>query len=196
MFLSARQQNFILKFPKGFFYKEIEDRYLPLIKRLPGIYENIEDYINSSVQKVQFKGFSSENVEQYINEDRVKWKQGPRIGNTMEKSFTVSFKLYESYINYWILYEQFILFHNFENKDEFLPDINLFFMDNTGHLTLSFKFQQILFNEITELTLTHEFYSGSIPDLQNFDCVFNFNYFNIESFITKDKLFKKYGLGQ
>jgi hypothetical protein len=67
MFLSARQQNFILKFPKGFFYKEIEDRYLPLINRLPVVYEKIKDAIVNSNFDTFFENASEYALNYFSN---------------------------------------------------------------------------------------------------------------------------------
>ncbi len=196
MLLNSRQQNFYFRFPKGFFYPDVKQKYEFYLNKIPVLFDNIEDYINHSIQSVKINGFEFENSEQWLNEDRIRWKSGLRVGNQIEKSFTVTFKLLEGYLNYWIFYDQILNYWDLDNKDEFLKDVSLVFLDNFGYGLLEFKFRKIIINSISELNLTHSIYSGNLPDLSTFDVTFVYNYFEIEVLAENKKLFERYGLGQ
>jgi hypothetical protein len=44
MILNARQNLFDFRFPKGFFFPEIEEKYKPYIRALPLPIDNVSDF--------------------------------------------------------------------------------------------------------------------------------------------------------
>lgn len=177
MILNSKNSNFIFNFPKNFIYNNIQERYKTYLKRLPLPYDSVSDYMNASIQSITFPGGSVENTEQMLYEDKVKWKGGLDVNNQINKEFTITFKNYEGYINYWIMFDLFLEFNSYDNDREFLPDVNISFLDHSGYEFIVFEYKQLLFNEISELELN---FSSNISEFQNFTCSFTYNYFNIK----------------
>ena len=52
-FLSGLNNNFRFTFPKLFVPQEIEDKYSPVLNRIPGnMCDNVVDFLNYSIQSV------------------------------------------------------------------------------------------------------------------------------------------------
>ena len=62
MLLNALQNQFLIRFPKSFFYTEIHDKWTPVIKRLKLPYESLEDFMNAAVQSL-YKSNLNNNLE-------------------------------------------------------------------------------------------------------------------------------------
>ena len=178
MILNSKNNNYIISFPKNFLYSTVQDRYWPMLKRLPLPYDSITDYMNASIQQFSFPGVNAENVEQTLYEDKVQWKGAYRLGKLMSKDFDMTFKSYEGYINYWMMHDQFREFLAYDNKEEFLPNLTLSFLDQDGFELISIVFKQITMTSISELELN---FSSNTSEFQQFTCGFHYNYMEIKN---------------
>ena len=107
MILNSRNNNFIVRFQKNFFYPELVAKYETYIKRLPIPYENLQDYMTAGIQAISFPSLTAETVEQTLYEDPIKAKGGLRPIYWLDRNFTITFKSYEGYINYWVMFDMF-----------------------------------------------------------------------------------------
>ncbi len=177
MILSAKNNNFIVRFNKGFFYPSIVDKYETYIKRLPIPYETIHDYMTAGIQAMTFPALTAEPVEQILYEDNYTSKGGLRLERYLDRQFNISFKLYEGYINYWVMFDMFRAFYDLDNKDAFLPDVTLSFLDQTGFEFVAVEFHQVIMTNISELELD---YSSNTAEFKTFNMNFKYNYINIK----------------
>ena len=67
MLLNPKGNSFYFVFPRGFFPKSVVDKYLPYIKRQPIPFDNIDDYMNSTIQTIGFPNMTIDSVEQVRN---------------------------------------------------------------------------------------------------------------------------------
>lgn len=177
MILNSKNSHFVLNLPKGFIYENIEEKYDRFLSRLPKYYETVLDYLNLSAQSISFTGVTSENVEQLFNRRKQQWKGGFDFDYQIPREFSITFKLNEGFINYWILYEHFRQYLAFKQENKFLKDIRVAFLDRDGYELISFEFLQITMTSISEVTLD---FSSNTPNSSTFSCDFTFNDFNIK----------------
>lgn len=177
MILTSKNNNFIVRFNKGFFYPSIVSRFETYLKRLPIPYETLHDYMTASIQSITFPALNAEPVEQILYEDSYSSKGGLRLERYLTREFTLSFKLYEGYINYWVMFEMFQSFYDLDNKEKFLSDVSLSFLDQTGFEFINVNFHQILMLSISELELN---YSSNTADFKTFNMNFKYNYIKIK----------------
>jgi hypothetical protein len=177
MILNSRNSNFILTFPKNFLYPKIQERYKTYLKRLPLPYDSVTDYLNASVQSTSFPGANIDVVEQRLYEDRVNWKDGLSAKVAFKREFSVEFKSYEGYINYWMMFDLLQEYANYDNKEQFLPDVTLSFLDQTGFELIVYEYQQIIMTGISDLQLN---FTSNAADFQSFTCDFMYNYFKVK----------------
>jgi hypothetical protein len=173
MILSSKNNNFIFRFNQGFFYPSIVERYETYLKRLPIPYQTLHDYMTASIQAVTFPALTAEPVEQILYEDNYTSKGGLRLERYLSRDFNLTFKLYEGYINYWVMFDLFRAFYDLDNREKFLSDVSLTFLDATGFEFFAVEMHQILITSISELELN---YSSNAADFKTFNASFKYNY--------------------
>lgn len=183
LFLNARYNQFKFLFPKGFIYKDIEETYEKYLKDLPTPYTNVLSFLNSTVQSISFPGVSSIQTVDQVQAGRiVSYRQGFRFAQVVNKEFTVTFRLVDAYLNYWLMYEQLVRYTNFavEQNDsdmEFLPDLSILYLTSSGNLTVLQKLIQVIYVGIGDLTPNYTEISNST---KTFTCSFKYNYFELQ----------------
>ncbi|MCK9574561.1 MAG: hypothetical protein WC979_01505 [Candidatus Pacearchaeota archaeon] len=173
MILNAKNNNFRLEIPKEFFYKDVTEKYEFYLNRLPVPYDNIPDFVNASIQGVSFPAAAGPTVDQTSFEDPIKWRGRGKLERWLTREFSITFKLYEGYINYWIMFEQLQKFYSYDQTNYMLNDFVLQFLDNTGFELIAFKFEKIIFTGISALDLS---FSSNTPEFKTFTCDFAYNY--------------------
>lgn len=173
MILDAKNNNFRFEFPKEFFFDSVVEKYTPYIKKMPLIYDNVKDYINSTIQSVTFPSMQGPTVEQTLAEDPVIWRGHGNMERWMSRDLSVQLKLSEGYLNYWIMFEQLRAFYDYSQPDYLMGDFTLQFMDNNGYEVMAFSFGKIVYTGISELELS---FSSNMPAFTTFTCTFKYNY--------------------
>ena len=79
MLLNALQNQFLIRFPKSFFYTEIHDKWTPVIKRLKLPYESLEDFMNAAVQSLNFPAIDLPIQEQPQQQFRIAYRPGKEL---------------------------------------------------------------------------------------------------------------------
>lgn len=173
MILNSKNNNFLVTIPQNFIYPDIQKRYGTYLKRLPLPYDSVTDYLNASVQSVTFPALSMELVEQTLYEDPISAKGGLQPGVYLSREFTMTFKTYEGYINYWMMYDLLWAYWDLDQKNKYLPDITLTFLDHNGFEFMTVIFKQIIAYAISEIELN---YSSNAAEFKNFTVNFKYNY--------------------
>lgn len=179
MLLNSRQNAFIFNFPKGFYSQALEEKYLAYVKRMPIPYDTLKDFMNSTIQQVSFPTFQTiDSVEQTRPGGyKQNYKSATTIQNLVRRDFNVTFKLGEGFINYWIMYESIVDFLDFQNQNEYLPDLTLHLLDHEGIIMSTVKFQQPIYTSLSEVQLN---YSSTTPQFSTFSVGFRCNYVDIK----------------
>lgn len=177
MILNARQNLFDFRFPKGFFFPEIEEKYKPYVRALPLPIDNVSDFINHTIQSFRMPSIAVPSGEQRLSARRTLWRGGLPFHLLTDQKFSVTFKLTEGYVNYFIIYDQLRLFLEFANEIEFLPTCKLRLLDYGGKEFVSIRLQQLTMVGIGTLELS---FTSALPQQSNFTCDFTFNIFELE----------------
>jgi hypothetical protein len=181
MILNSKNNNFIIRFARGWVYEEIMAKYSPYLNRLPIPYETVQDYLESTIQSITFPSVAAEPVEQVLYEDPVKWKGAKKLLRYMDKKITVNFKLTEGYINYWIMYDLFNQYYSLDQENPFLNNVYITFLDHIGFEFVRVQLEQIVFLSISDLELN---YSSTTAEFKTFSTEFSFNYLKISNNIS------------
>lgn len=178
MLLNAVQNNFIFNFDKTFIYPSIKDKYNLYLNKLPIPYQDLNDYINATIQSITFPSFNLGTVQQIMKYGKQKnWKNSVNPNDLFDKEVTITFKLEDGHLNYWVLFEQFNKYIDFQNKEEFLPDMQLHITDSFGNIMITLFMEQVIMTGMSDLTLS---YSSNNPEFSNFECRFMYNFLNIK----------------
>jgi hypothetical protein len=177
MILNAKNNQFVFTLPKGFLDKELEEKYSYYLKRLPTPFENIEDYLNHTIQSVTFPSVTAEEVEQTLDKRPVYWRQSFDLERIISKEFTVNFKTADGYLNYWVLFEQFQRYLNEQNTKDYFPDMNLRFLDRQGYQLVNVVFRMPLMKGIDQVEMS---YASTAFEFRTFGVTFKYNIFEID----------------
>ena len=106
MILNNLSNQFVISLQKGFFYPEIVKKWSPIVKRLKLPYESLEDFINACTQSISFPSVELPSVDQQQQQFKIAYRGGKELEAVLDKNLTLTFKLSEGFISYWILFEQ------------------------------------------------------------------------------------------
>lgn len=171
MILNSRNSNFIFGFPKGFFYSEIDEKYKEHFNRSHQPYKNVTDYMNFTIQSSTWPSVSLETVEQSFRNTTQNFKGGYEAERQRNHEFSMTFRTTEGYLNYFIMEDQINLYweyNNYQNKKDnkiYMPDMNLYLLDDTGHLITTRVYKNIVISGISDLDLS---YNSNMAEFNTF----------------------------
>lgn len=179
MILNAVQNGFIFHFPKTFLQPTVIDKYKGYIKRIPVPYDTVNDYLNATIQSVNFPTLRTIDTTEQIRPGGFKqsYKSATTLQNLIQREFTVTFKLAEGFINYWMMYDNIIRFLDFNNKEAYFDDFRLLLLDNDGIIMSTVLLQQPLVTQLSEIQLN---YSSTTPNFSTFSVGFKCNYVDVK----------------
>ena len=142
---------------------------------MPIPYDTLRDFMNSTIQQVTFPLFSAiDNVEQTRPGGfKQRYKSATTLQNLLKRDFTITFKLGEGFINYWIMFDSIVHFLNFQNTEEYLPDLLIRLLDNQGVVVSTVTMQQPIYTSLSEVNLN---YSSTTPQFSTFSVGYKCNY--------------------
>jgi len=175
--LNSRSNQFVFKLPTGFLYPEVQDKYNFYLKRLPTPFDNIESYLNSTVQSVTFPSISADQDVQILDKRPQYWKQTFELERVITKEFTVNFKTADGFLNYWVLFEQFQQYLQEKNDKDYFPDMSIIFLDRDGYELVTVRFSQPIMKAIDQLEMS---YASNAFEFRTFGITFQYNWFFID----------------
>lgn len=191
--LSPRYDLFKFSLPKDFLPKEVEEKYQGLLAKNAGVLTTPIDYLNESIQAINFPGISdiivtqiqhsSNDIKRTLGKLNVEPKREQIYSTTanpldkIEQSFKVTFRMNQGLYNYFMLYET--TFHQIckpqEHKHQ--PVFFIELMDEDGVVTSRIIFKNVLIDGIDGL----EFSFNKVErDSGTFDVTFKFSNIDFE----------------
>lgn len=179
MILSGRKDLFRFELPKVFIPAEVKRRWMPYLERQPLSIDDVSGLVNYSVQSITVPNFNFQPVEQVKpgNSERARgttrsWRASMSPEMLIDRQFTVTMKMLDGYVNYWIMLETFFSYYAFERKEPFLYDMALRITDTEGNVMYTVVFHDALYTGLSEFNLS---YNELEADLTTFDASFSFN---------------------
>lgn len=160
------------------FYPEVEELWKPVIKRMFLPFLTLEDFFMSQITSISFPSISTGNVSQSNQMYELKKRGGKQLDHTMSKSFTLTIKLSESYMTYFMARQQFELFLKFgENaKNLYFPPVSVCILDDGGFEAVTYTYYQLTPSSLSDFDLSFQPRAGSFS---TFTWTFDYNYFDI-----------------
>jgi hypothetical protein len=164
-FLSGKNNNFRFAFSKPFIPQEIEDKYTPILNRIPGnMCETVLDFLNYSIKSVNIQ-VSPNGYDAITQRDRgtpyERVRRSSAFPDTLfNKDMTIIFQLDQAYIIWSILSELFIYYYC-SDEDRFIPPFpGMEIMDCYNVIIYRINFNDVLFTNVSGLEF--DFSSDSI----------------------------------
>jgi hypothetical protein len=177
MILNSLANMFVVQFPKNLFYPEIRTKWEPVVKRLKLPYETVEDFINASVQSITFPAVELPVVEQTQQQYKIAYRGGKELEAVLDKNLTVTFKLTEGFISYWIMFEQLEKFVLYGDSVPFWPPMYVSFLDHHGFELVAFTFTKLVPTSLSQFDIS---YSQTAAEFNTFTMNLRYNRYTVK----------------
>lgn len=179
MVLNNKAQMFSVWFDDVYFYPEIEEKYRKVINKMKLPYMSVSDFMNAQLQTITFPGVNMDSVQQQRGQYEVSYSSGKELDALIDRNLTLEFKLTESYLSYWILWDQIDLYLKYNSvRNCWWDPINLTFLNDAGFELRTMQFQQITPVSLSELNLS---YKSQVSAYNTLKLTLKYNYIkNIE----------------
>lgn len=187
MVVNNLPQQFVIYFNKNYFYPEVHDRWSTIVRRMDLPYMSVEDFMNSQIKSITTPTISLSTKSQVSGQYNIQKRPGKELDAIIDKSFTITFKLTESYVTYLIMRDQIELYLKyFSPKDLYWPPVTVDYLSDEGFTYMRTSYNQVTPVSLSELSLS---YSAELASYKEFSLSFAYNY--IDYFIVEDEKLTK-----
>lgn len=174
MVLNNKAQMFSVWFDEIYFYPEVEEKYVNIINKMKLPYLSLSDFMNAQLQTITFPAISMDAATQQRGQYEIGYASGKEVDALIDKTLKLEFKLTESYLSYWILWDQIETYLKYKRHTPCWWDpINLTFLDDAGFEIRTMQFQQIVPISLSGLNLS---YKSQISTYNTIELNLRYNY--------------------
>ncbi len=186
MRLNSQSNQFIFNLPTDFVPKEISTTYEPILEKNWSQYDNIVDYLNSTIKSVSFPGISIDTPEQHLMRGKTRNYYPAKNVNDIftTHELPITFASVDSDLNYWIMTD-ILMKHYLNVYDLYINPLVMDVIDIHRDVIYSIKFFEIIGISISDITFD---YSQQKVNQKEFTVTFKFNFIDIEFNLNKSKV--------
>lgn len=186
MRLSSQSSQFIFNLPTSFLPNEILETYTPILEKNWVQYENIIDYLNSTIKSVNFPGISFDMPKQMMIRGKERnFKPARNVQDIVTtRELQVTFRSVDSDLNYWLMFD-IINKHYLDTTNAFLNPFTITCVDMHRDAIYTINFYEIILRSLGDNNFN---YSQQKVNSKEFTLTFNFNFYDIEFLLDKSKV--------
>jgi hypothetical protein len=186
MRLSSQGSQFIFNLPSDFIKQEVINTYTPILEKNWVQYENVIDYINSTIKAVNFPGISFDMPKQINMRGKERqFKPAKNVQDiTSTHDLTVTFRSVDSDLNYWLVFD-ILTKHYLDVENAFVNPFTITCVDIHRDAIYVIRFYEIILKGLSENTFN---YSQQKVNAKEFTLNFHFNFYDIEFLLDKSKI--------
>jgi len=184
--INSQSSQFIFNLPSDFLPTEILRTYNPILEKNWIQYENVIDYINSTIKSVNFPGISFDMPKQITMRGKERqFKPAKNVQDiTTTHDLTVTFRSVDSDLNYWLMFD-IISKHYLDVENSFLSPFTITCVDIHRDAIYVIRFYEIILKGLGENTFN---YSQQKVQSKDFTLNFHFNFYDIEFLLNRSKV--------
>lgn len=186
MRLSSQSSQFIFNLPGDFLKPETINTYQPILEKNWVQYENVIDYLNSTIKQVNFPGISFDMPKQMLM--RGKERQFKPAKNVQDivtmRDLTVTFRSVDADLNYWLMFD-IVTKHYLDVENAFVNPFTITCVDIHRDAIYVIKFYEIILKGLSDNTFN---YSQQKIQAKDFTMNFHFNFYDIEFKMDQSKV--------
>jgi hypothetical protein len=186
MRLSSQASQFIFNLPSDFLPIEIINTYNPILEKNWIQYENVIDYLNSTIKGVNFPGMSFDMPKQILMRGKERqFKPAKNIQDiTTTHDLTITFRGVDSDLNYWLMFD-IISKHYLDTENAFINPFTITCVDIHRDAIYRIKFYEIILKGLSDMNFN---YSQQKVNAKDFTLTFHFNFYDIEFLLDRSKV--------
>ena len=185
MRLNSQGSQFIFNLPSDFLPSEIISTYKPILEKNWVQYENVIDYLNSTIKSVSFPGITIETPAQTrIRGKQVSYKPAKNVQDIVGHELTIKFASVDSDLNYWLMFDIFTK-HYLDVENLYINPFTITALDIHRDGIYVIKFFQIILKNLSSNNFD---YSQQKVSSKEFELTFSFNFYDIEFLLNQSKV--------
>ena len=186
MRISSQNSQFIFNLPQDFLPQEIINTYTPILEKNWIQYDNVIDYLNSTIKSVSYPGLSVDTPEQrIIRGKKIAYKPSTNIQDIVSThELSVVFRSVDADLNYWLMYDIFSK-HYLDVENLYINPFMITAVDIWRDAIYRIKFYELIALSLTENMFD---YSQQKTNAKDFTLVFRFNFTDVEFLLNKSKV--------
>jgi hypothetical protein len=166
---------FIFNLPQDFLTQDAIIEYRILLEKNYIQYENVLDYLNSSIKSVSYPGLNFEMPKQMQPFGKnINYKPAINVQDLSSRELTITFRSIDSDLNYWIMYDIFIK-HYLDSINLWVKPFTITALDVNRDAIYN-----IIFKEIIAYNLSENIFDYSQQKIVNKEFTLNIKYNFIE----------------
>jgi hypothetical protein len=149
-------------------------------------YDNVIDYLNSTIKGVNFPGITFEMPKQILPRGKERqFKPAKNVQDiTSTKDLNVTFRSVDSDLNYWMLFD-IVTKHYLDTDNSFVSPFTITCVDIHRDAIYNIRFYEIIIKGMQEMTFN---YSQQKIANKEFTMNFHFNLYDVEFLLDKSKV--------
>lgn len=162
------------------------ESYTPILEKNWIQYDNIIDYLNSTIKSVNYPGISFDMPSQIRMRGKQRnFKPSTNVQDIVTtRELQVTFRSVDSDLNYWMLHD-IIYKHYLDTDNQFLHPFTLTCLDIHRDAIYIVKFYEIILKSLSDNNFN---YSQQKVNSKEFTLTFNFNFYDVEFLLDKSKV--------
>ena len=186
MRISSQSSQFIFNLPASFLPNDVLETYTPILEKNWIQYENVIDYINSTIKSVNFPGIAFDMPMQIRMRGKERnFKPARNVQDIITtRELQVTFRSVDSDLNYWLLFD-IINKHYLDVENQWLDPFSITAVDIHRDAIYVIKFYEIILKSLSDNNFN---YSQQKVNAKEFTMTFNFNFYDIEFLLNKSKV--------
>lgn len=190
MRLTSSGNQFIFQLPSDFLPSEIIATYQPVLEKNWVQYDNVVDYLNSTIKGIDFPGIRFETPSQTLMRGKQRnYKPSQNVQDIVGHDLNVTFASVDSHLNYFLLYD-IIIKHYLDTDNLFVKPFMVDALDIHRDTIYRIKFYEIIVKTITDNRFDYSQQKLTSPE---FTMTLSFNFYDIEFLLDQSKVLE---LGQ
>lgn len=186
MRLSSQSSQFVFNLPSDFIRPELIKHYQPILEKNWVQYENIIDYLNSTIKSISFPGIGFDLHKQVLLRGKERnFKPAKNVQDVITtRDITITFRSVDSDLNYWLMFD-LLTKHYLDLDNAFNKPLTITCLDIKRDAIYVIKFYETIFKTLSDNTFN---YSQQKVASKDFTTTFTFNFYDIEFLLTSNQV--------
>jgi hypothetical protein len=186
MRLSSQGSQFIFNLPSDFLKPDVLNTYTPILEKNWVQYDNVIDYINSTIKSVNFPGISFDMPKQTLIRGKERqYKPAKNVQDiTTTHDLTITFRSVDSDLNYWLVFD-IINKHYLDVENSYVFPFTITCVDIHRDGIYVIRFYEIILKSLSDNNFN---YSQQKVNSKEFTMTFHFNFYDIEFLLNRSKV--------
>ena len=186
MRINSQSSQFIFNLPNDFLPPVLVDGYQRILEKNWVQYENVVDYLSSTIKSVNFPGISIEMPKQILPRGKERqFKPSKAVQDIISShELTITFRSVDSDLNYWIMFD-IITKHYLDTENQFVQPFTITCVDIHRDAIYVIRFYEIIIKALQENTFN---YSQQKISPKDFTVTLHFNFYDIEFLLQERKV--------